>query len=438
MASNVLEEVYAPRGAAATLFGCQGETEVLLSGPAGTGKSRAILEYLNWIASTYPNVRILMVRKTRRSLTESGMVTFERRVLHSAQGVRWNSTKQQYPYPNGSIIAVGGLDKPGKIMSSEWDIIYVQEATELTEADWEACTTRLRNNKLFWQQIVADCNPDAPAHWLNQRCIAHKCLMLESRHEDNPVLYDERGIVTQDGGIYLDRLDKLSGVRYLRLRQGRWAAAEGVVYDGWNVAANVVDRFPIPAEWPRYLAIDFGYSNPFVCLWAAIDPDGRIVVYREIYMTARLVEDHAADIKGVSQFGRPGGDPLPRLVICDHDAEDRYTLERHVGLRTIPAKKAISAGIQNVAVRIRPAGDAKPRLVIFRDALVRVDSTLRERHQPTSTIEEFEMYVWDTRNGRKKGETPIDAYNHGLDALRYLVNQFDLLPSEVSYSERVY
>src|SRR5690349_2127178 len=271
---QTIEETYTAYGAASQLFECK-EPEVVLDGPAGTGKSRSMLEYLNYWAMEYPRCRLLMTRKTRRSLTESGMVTLDQKVLHPAQRVRFMSSMQQYQYPNGSIIAVGGLDKPSKIMSSEWDIIYIQEATEVTEDDWEACSIRLRNGKLPVQQLIADCNPDKSTHWLKQRAQSGGTLMLETRHEDNPTLFDRNGNMTAAGERYLSKLDRLTGVRYLRYRKGLWVAAEGMVYeDSWDAARILVSHFPIPRDWPRYLAVDFGYTHPFVCLWAAQDPDG--------------------------------------------------------------------------------------------------------------------------------------------------------------------
>jgi phage terminase large subunit len=221
------------------------------------------------------------------------MVTFEQKVLHPAQRVRFKSSVQQYQYPNGSILAVGGLDKPEKILSSEWDIIYPQEATELDEKDWEMCSMRLRNNKLPVQQMIGDCNADKSTHWIKQRAQAGRTLLLETRHEDNPMLFTRDGALTAEGERYLSRLDQLTGVRYLRYRKGLWVSAEGMIYeDSWDPARNIVDRFKIPNDWPRFMAVDFGYVHPFVCLWGAIDPDGRIYIYRQIYKTATLVEDH--------------------------------------------------------------------------------------------------------------------------------------------------
>lgn len=404
-----------------------------------TGKSRGNLEYLNYWASEYPGCRLLMARKTRRSLTESTMVTLEQKVLHPAQGVRFKASMQQYQYPNGSIIAVGGLDKASKIMSSEWDIIYIPEATELSEDDWESCSIRLRNGKVPIQQLIGDCNPGPANHWLKQRANEGALRMLETRHEDNPLLFDRNGQMTPEGERYLSKLDRLTGVRYARYRKGLWVSAEGMVYeDSYDPARNIINRMPIPPEWPRYLAIDFGFTNPFVCLWAAQDPDGRLYIYRQIYKTKTLVEDHAREIRRLSRWGEQGGDPLPRAIICDHDAEDRATLERHLSLSTMPARKNVSAGIQAVASRFKVAGDGKPRVLILRDSLAQRDQELAEGKQPTCLEDELESYVWDTRQGMKRGEQPVKENDHGCDALRYLVAHFDLVPSEVRYSSRVY
>ncbi len=437
-AARTIIDRYRPYGGCREIFHST-DPELLLSGPAGTGKSRAFLEYLNYLAMTYPGSRHLLVRKTRRSLTESGMVTLEQKVLHPAQGVIFRSSKQQYQYPNASIIAVGGLDKPSKIMSSDWDTIFFQEATEGTEEDWESCSIRLRNGKTPLQRLLADCNPGPATHWLKQRADRGLTRMVETRHEDNPVLFRRDGMLTPEGERYLARLDRLTGVRYSRYRRGLWVSAEGMVYeDSWDPARILIDRFPIPKEWPRYLSIDFGFTNPFVCLWAAQDPDGRLYVYRQIYQTRTLVEDHAREIRRLSRWGEASGDPLPRAIICDHDAEDRATLERHLRLHTRAAHKNVSAGIQAVASRFRDAGDGKPRVMILRDSLVQRDRDLAEAKHPTCLEEEPESYVWDTRQGMKRGEAPMKEHDHGLDALRYLVAHFDLVPSGVRYSQRIY
>ncbi len=409
---------FKPRGAALALFR-DASPELLLSGPAGTGKSVANLHKLYLLACTHPGMRALIVRQVRTSLTETGLVSWEKQVLPPRSPVLAGPSRGQrvaYTFPNGSQVNVGGLDRPDKIMSSEYDVIYVQEATELKEEGWEALLTRLRNGVVPYQQLLADCNPSAPTHWLKRRCDAGRCRLLESRHEDNPRLF-ARGDWTPFGRSYLATLDSLTGARKLRLRHGRWAQAEGVVYDGWDPALHLADPFPVPKEWPRYWSLDFGYTNPFVCQWWAKDPDGRLYLYREIYRTKRLVEDHAREVLRLS-----AGEPPPAAVYADHDAEDRATFTRHAGVRTTPAVKAVAPGIQLVQARLQTAGDGRPRLLLVRGCRVGRDGELEDKKHPTCTEEEFDAYVWAKhQDGRPNKEEPVKEFDHGLDALRYMV-----------------
>ncbi len=429
-----VEHRYGPRGGCWSVFNCR-DSEVLLSGPAGTGKSRACMEKLCVTALTNRGVRGLICRKTATSLSSTALVTWRRFVanelLLSGEVTYYGGSAQepaQYRFGNGSEIVIGGLDKISKIMSAEYDMIYVQEATELTENDWEALTTRLRNWKISYQQIIADCNPSYPTHWLKQRCDSGKTTILPTHHEDNPVLFSQQGTVTARGTDYIGKLDRLTGVRYKRLRMGLWVAAEGVIWEDFEAATHIVDEIPvphtepldhagIPISWRRFWGVDFGFVNPFVCQMWAEDPDGRLYMYREIYMTHRTVDQHA---KAILSIVAPEGkwlEPKPTSTYCDHDAEGRATLEQELSLSTEPAHKAVLEGIDSVQVRMRLQGDGKPRIFLKRDALVREDPELKDMSKPLCTIEEIPGYVWSD----KKKEQPIKEDDHGCDALRYVV-----------------
>jgi PBSX family phage terminase large subunit len=411
---------YRPFGAAREFFTCK-DDEVLMSGPAGTGKSRGLLEKLHTVATRYDGARLLLIRKTRTSLTNTTLITYNQLVLPDGHA---DVSYQGAKYPNGSVIDFGGMDKASKIMSSEYDIIAVPEATELTENDWESLTTRLRWGRLPYQQIVGDCNPSYPKHFLKQRSNAGRLRMLESRHEDNPTLWNGTDW-TEKGRAYIAKLDALTGARYLRLRKGIWAAAEGMVYSDYDAAVHMIDRRELPRTWQRIWSVDFGFTNPFAWQQWARDPDGRLYREKEIYKTQTLVEDHAKEIKKATE-----GDPRPIAIICDHDAEDRATLERHLGLLTGGAYKAIKRGIQAVQERLRKQRDNKPRIFFMRDSLVETDTNLQDAHLPTCTEEEIESYSWPPNPQSRGGEVPIDRDNHGMDAMRYCVAFVDSLAIE--------
>jgi hypothetical protein len=412
---------------------CQ-DAEVLLIGPAETGKTLAFLWKLHRTATKYEKASLVILRKTLTSTYSTVLVTFQEKVIgkHEAITIQegdpekpiptdsWGGEKPQwFDYPNGSRIWVAGLDKSSRILSAEHDLIYVNQTEELTLDDWETLTTRTtgRAGHVKHPQTIGDANPTYPTHWMYQR---QGITRFYSWHKDNPVLYDPAtGEITEQGKRTISRLDALTGLRKERLRWGRAVQAEGAVYDEYNTAVHLVDRFDIPDDWRRIRSVDFGYTNPFVCQWWAMDNDGRMYLYREIYKTQTIVEDHARQIVELSN-----GESI-EATVCDHDAEDRATLERH-GVPTVAADKAISVGIQNVQKRLTKAGDNRPRLFIMRDSLVSEDKELAKEYKPICTEHEFPAYIWPkSTSGKPVKEVPVDLNNHGMDALRYAVMYLD-------------
>jgi PBSX family phage terminase large subunit len=406
------------RGAVAALHAAT-DHEVMVAGPAETGKTFGALWYVDDVLRRHPRAQGALVRKVAADIGPTVLQTYLRVIARSGSGAvaYGGNAPQWFDYPNGARLYLGGMDRPGKVLSGERDLIYVNQAEELEADDWQTLTTRAtgRGAVVAHPQVIGDCNPGPAHHWIKHR---PSLRVLESRHEDNPSLYDEAGGLTEQGRRTMAVLDALEGVLRERLRYGRWVSAEGAVY-AFDARLHLVDPFPIPPAWPRYRAIDFGYTNPFVCLWGATDPDGRLYVYRQWYRSGMLVEDHARRIVGATA--------RERIVetVADHDAEDRATLERH-GVRTVAAMKAIGAGIQAVQQRLRVAGDGRPRLFILRDSLLERDEALWRKRQPVSAEQEFDAYVWPKdQGGRPVKETPVDLYNHAMDALRYLVAHLD-------------
>lgn len=395
---------------------------VCVSGPAGTGKTFGVLFLIHCILLQYPGTRAVLLRKTHRSLTATTLETFRSKVAVDAIDagiVSWfggsGSEPAQFRYTNGSRLVVSGLDNPEKIKSLEVSIIVVDEATEITRTDFDILKTRLRGAKdtaFPKYRLILMTNPGAPTHWIKT---SEDIRLLYSVHEDNPSLYRDDSW-TDEGVRYLEFLESLSGVQYERLRHGRWVASDGIVYPEFDPNVHVIPRYEIPEDWDRYLVVDFGFKHPFAAQWYAIDGDGRAVMYREIYRTETLVEDHARLIKELSK-----DDPRLKAVIADHHAENRASLERHLGLSVTPAKKSVMDGIEAVTSRLRDAGDGSPRIFFMEDSLVEVDQKLLDAGGPHKTIDEFSFYRWDP-----KRESVVKEYDDALDCVRYMTAHLDL------------
>lgn len=423
------------RGAARRLLSCR-DPEILVSGPAGTGKSVGGLTKLHLAAMKYKGFRGLILRKTAASLGASTLEVWRKHVAVASLAVGdveyyGGSTAEppQYRYRrNGAAVVIGGMDKPSKIMSSAYDMIVMDEGTEFLVQDVEAGITRLRAGNMPYSQLIVMCNPDSEYHFLYQRVLVVGMTMMESRHEDNPAYFDDRGQLTDAGAAYLAKLDRLTGVRYQRLRKGLWVAAEGLVYEEWDPAVHLVDRLPDGSEdWVRWWSIDFGYRNPTVIQCWAEDGDGRLWLYRELVHTGRLVEDHVRQIMSIV---RPNGEwiePRPRGIVADHDAEDRATFERHAGMRTLSAIKTVRPGIEALQARLRKAGDGKPRIYVVRGCVVERDPEMVDVKSPIGLSEEISGYIWATGpDGRAAKEEPLKVNDHSADAARYICAQLDL------------
>lgn len=419
------------RGNLRKLFSDKTSTEIIADGPAGTGKTRIILERQNLIQNKYPLARGLIIRKFRSSMNTTCLQVLKDDVFKDQNGnaypdaPEWHERDQEFVYSNGSKIVVSGMDDPTKVMSSQYDWFYWNEAIEAKRAEWENVMSRLRNFKVPYQQAIGDTNPGPPTHWIKKFADAGKIQLYPTNHKDNPVYWDDKKQKwTAKGEMYVNRTlrDGLTGLRNDRLYKGLWKSAEGLVYDAWNVDVHVVPRWTLPASWPRYWMFDFGYVDPFVWLELVQNPNtGQIILYRELYHTGLRVEEACNIIKEKSYGIKP------MFMICDHDAENRATLEKEFGWLTLPAYKSINPGIEAVKSRLVTrqkwsTDDTEvPGFVVMENPGIKIDKDLQDRHKPLSTVDEFDAYVWDTGKIAldKYKDLPIDRDNHGMDAVRY-------------------
>lgn len=402
---------------------------VVISAASGTGKTYQTLFWLHMMMLKWPGTRALLVRKVARSLTGTTLATYRDKVateaiqeglLHFYGGSA--AEPASFRYENGSRIVVGGLDEPQRIMGSEVSIIVIDEAIETTQRDLDMLRTRLRgasSTAYPHYRMVLLTNPGPPTHHLRT---AAGIRMVYSTHRDNPALWAD-GAWTTEGERYLAELGHLTGVQRARLLEGKWVAQEGTIWPEYDPAVHLVDRFDIPTDWTRYWSVDFGYIHPFVAQWWAVDPDGNLYLYRELVHTQRLVEDHAKQMLAQVITDDVWTEPKPKAIITDHAAEDRATLERHLGMKTKPARKTVGDGLQAVASRFRIAGNGKPRLMIMRDSLVEIDSALVADSKPIGLAEEIPGYVWADH---KTKEMPVKEMDDACDCARYVVAHLDL------------
>lgn len=310
---------------------------------------------------------------------------------------------------------------------------YIQEATEegVTLDAYETLLRSLRNGKTPWTQMMSDCNPTRPTHFLYKRQQGGGPLkMFTSRHEDNPAFWDRRTKGWTDAGrAYLATLDRMTGPRLNRFRKGLWVAAEGLVYDGYDPAKNVhPPGWEAPKEWRRVWGVDWGYVQPLVVQVWAVDGDNRMHLCREIYKTKTRVEVVA---KECAKLVEDGAEPVPSAILADHDPENIATFRQYGRGEvegkpfSLPIREANKRdrdkGIQLVQGLFDVQADGKPRIFFHPNARRhRADQSLETEGKPTSTLDELVGYIWEASKPDKAKDEPIAYNDHGMDCMRYV------------------
>lgn len=413
------------------------EPEVLLSGAIGPGKTLTILQKLKFLAQYYPGNRVLLLRKVARDLPATTLVTLHRKVLHPDHVIAHHKTEHRITIKaegGTSEIWYGGMDRQEAWGGSEFGAIGVDEATELSEDDWDYLAGRLRHPVPF-RQIFGATNPNAPSHWMYNR-------FFENEHEEEDGKRLRRTITCTafDNPYhppdYYDRLRRYRGVFYDRYVLGKWIGFEGLVYGDFNPRLHIVPSFDVPAEWRRLRGVDFGGGNPHSVSWYAEEPStGTWFQYKQIYRTGIGHRELAALVAK--------GDDV-EATIADHDAAGRIEFEEQ-GISITAAKKAgkdakemtvMQRGIQIVGQFLEPREaitevptpngplefpSGAPRILFMEDALDEPDPRLVAERLPLCTTDEMGAYKWQRGVGGVIKDVPVKKDDHGLDELRYVL-----------------
>ena len=474
-------------GAAADYIAYEGR-EALAESGAGTGKSFSVLAKADYVARTNPGSRQLFARQTRVSLNDTILPLWRDAVLGDKHpAIKPNSTipfQHNYTYPNKSDIVVGGLEDADKVLSAEYDRIYIFQAEECSLEGYEKALTRLRHRHTPYHQITLDVNPASKFHWINRRWPPVEAGESQGRqrfcyrHEDNPTLFDhKKGEWSEWGREYvMEILGSLTGVRRQRLLNHLWVAEEGIILENWDPTRNMVSGEcaydekraswmihqkgvlePIPIAYFT-AGVDWGWDpDPGVLqVWGYDSPRWHPGIRRfrvaEIYKTKLQKEewaDRAVDLWQKYDI---------RFFCCDRSRPDaiEYFNRRisHAMGREMPpiavgqsslggarmkGSSEIREGIDLMREGILHPTTGHVRTLLMADAFPEgKDKNLLKRGRPTCMEEEVTEWVYQTLNENDpQKEPPPDKKcdDHALDAARY-DECFNWLASLVSQPRR--
>jgi len=271
---------------------------------------------------------------------------------------------------NGNTIQFYSLDDPQKAHGPRRDILWLNEADDLTYSDYHQLSMRTR------LKLIIDCNPKAPPdHWVNTEVRAlpsDKVTVIHSTYLDNPFMPDEQREA-------LERLKDTDPSLWSVYGLGLYAEIRGKIY------SNRIEGGEMP-EGQCVYGIDFGHTNPTAVVRILLkgnDLYWQEVVYETHLTNSDLIERLKAE--GVARGSK---------LYCDAAEPDRIVELRRAGFDAIPAKKDVQAGI-----------DFCQRYRII--------------HIGANVTKEIASYKWKENRQGDPLDEPVKYNDHAMDAGRY-------------------
>lgn len=296
--------------------------EVMYGGAAGGGKSFAAVWHADWLSRRFPGHRTLILRSSFPELRRTIMIEARNQISEG----RWRAADKEYVYENGSVVELGfcaNEDDVRQYLSAQYECIIIDESTDLNGGIIEMLRSRIRTTAAKRDlgvnpHLLLLTNPGGPGHeWHRDRYVEsseggrfvvvyddrdsqgrgrdRRVAFVPARVGDNPFIDSD----------YTSNLVSISDpAKRAQYLDGDWSIVEGAFFSNFDPVLHVEEPFPIPPEWPIYGGYDWGFADPAVLLLAAVDFDGVLHVFHEMYETGLTAREQA------SRFRSTGFRPL--------------------------------------------------------------------------------------------------------------------------------
>ena len=356
----------------------KGYTTASLQGSSRSSKTYSNVQWLIRMCHDFENTTVSVVRKTMPALKRSVYRDFKEIMIDWGYWDKkcMNQTDWIYTFPNGSWIEFFSCEDEQKLRGSKRKILFVNEANEISFLEWQQL--QMRTTKFS----IIDYNPSfSEEHWINQVNEERKTCWWISTYKDNPFL--EQKVIDE-----IESLQWKNKSLWQIYGLGQRAIVEGLVFP----KIEIVDYVPREAQRRRFYGMDFGY---------AADPTAivEVMIYKNtIYIDELCYQTHMLTSDIIRELKRIEGEP----EIISESADPRLVDE-----------------IENAGINIRAvskfAGSIDAGLMKMKEYRICIT-----RHS-TNVIKEFRNYTYMQNKEGKWLNTPIDAFNHAVDAIRYVI-----------------
>ncbi|MBQ8836440.1 MAG: phage terminase large subunit [Clostridia bacterium] len=265
-------------------------------GARGGGKSWALRRKMAMMCLYYPGIKCGIYRRTYPELRNNHVVPLLRE-LHGIAS--FNESKKIFKFPNGSVIelcyADNQKDLGQKFQGQEFDILSIDEATQISEEWFAIMKATVRGVNSFPKRIYITCNPGGVGHsWVKRLFIDRSYKDSEDPSEYSFIQalpHDNKALMESDPD-YIKSLASLPPKLRAAWLEGSWDIFMGQFFEEFiddpqhyhdRRYTHVIEPFEIPPRFEIYRSFDWGYSKPFSCDWWAIDTEGRAYLCHQLY-----------------------------------------------------------------------------------------------------------------------------------------------------------
>jgi phage terminase large subunit len=368
--------------------------EIVNRGSSGSSKSHSIGQLMWYKMLTEKEKKILIVRKSLPFLRISTLVLM--RSLADQFGITPEIKEEKVGlnmYYDKSWMHFGSVDDPQKIKSTEWNYIWMEEATEFTYEDYQLVRlyNRAKSVDNLPNQMFLSFNPIDERHWIKKEVLdkvqdKKQVIEIHSTYKDNPFLPKES----------VERIEALQEQDYNYYRVmglGEWGKLENLIYSNWrSIHQNDL------GEGEIVYGLDFGYNVESALIKCIIDKDNKDTIYEEqlIYKKKLTNSDLIAQMKKVI----PREHWRTKPIYADPAEPDRI-------------KEIYDAGFQRVK-------GANKNILDGIDFVKRLKIYISENS--SDIIKEKTAYCWKKdRMTEEIIDEPVDYNNHLMDAERYAI-----------------
>jgi phage terminase large subunit len=353
-----------------------GFSTISAQGSARSSKTYNILIWLIVRCLYTPNIRLSIVRQTLPSIKRTVFIDFKEILCKIGiyDEKQLNKSELTYHFSNGSWVEFFSTDSEQKLRGGKRDILFVNEANELSFIEFKQLKMRTT------QLTLIDYNPSfSDEHWICELNKDSRTKHFITTYKDNPFL--EQTVIDE-----IESLRNSNKSLWQVYGLGKQALIEGLIFK--NVL--LIDEIPDHVK-KRWVGMDFGYSNDQTAICEVGLLEQSLYIDEKCYQTQMLSSDIITLLKS-----RCAG-----MKVISESADPRLLQEIYrSGVNIHPVKKyagSIQAGINEML---------KYALYITK--------------RSTNVIKEFKNYTYaQDKEGRFLNE-PIDCYNHAIDAIRYV------------------